>query len=425
MFIVLVMKRLFSLLAILLLAFTLGQSGPKVYYLLQSGSIDPLLQGKIKSVKKYEYIGREVSGEIVKGELKSSSAKVYDINGNLIEAYQNGALIQFQRFDANNNIVEQIIHNEIGVLMVKGVYKYDINNNLVERCFYDDTPDKLTSLFFRRYANKKLMVEYEFVRGRDSVNGNSAYLFDEKADTLMENPFYPAAGVLLNYTVFTYNDKDLVAEKSDYGIYSVNEWPHKLRNREIYEYDLNDNLVYNALYDSEGTQKAEVRIRYDSTNKMVEYATFNPTYSEFSKKIGYLYNAGEQVTNIIHYDAEGVKTKEISHFYNADGELVESNHYQLWGAVYENNRTKFNKGRMIENIVFHMSDGYRKTEYKYLDSGLFSEAVTTNSYNGSQTVLTSEYKLDDHDNVILAQHITKENGVLMEIKIVETEIVYY
>ena len=79
MFILLVMKRLFTLLAILLLAFTSGQSESKVFSLLQSGSIDPLLQGKIKSVKKYEYIGREVSEEIVKGELKSSSAKVYDI----------------------------------------------------------------------------------------------------------------------------------------------------------------------------------------------------------------------------------------------------------------------------------------------------------------------------------------------------------
>ena len=117
-FIFLVMKRLFTLLAILLLAFTSGQSESKVFSLLQSGSIDPLLQGKIKSVKKYEYIGREVSEEIVKGELKSSSAKVYDINGNLIEAYHNGALIQFQRFDVNNNVIKQIIHNEIGVFMV-------------------------------------------------------------------------------------------------------------------------------------------------------------------------------------------------------------------------------------------------------------------------------------------------------------------
>ncbi|MEA4868719.1 MAG: hypothetical protein VB097_09525 [Rikenellaceae bacterium] len=419
------MKRLFTLLAILLLAFTSGQSESKVFSLLQSGSIDPLLQGKIKSVKKYEYIGREVSEEIVKGELKSSSAKVYDINGNLIEAYHNGALIQFQRFDVNNNVIEQIIHNEIGVLMVKGVYKYDQNNNLVERYFYDDTPDKLNSLFIRRYDSKNRMVEYEFVRDRDSVNGKTAYLFDEKADTLMENPFYPAAGVLLNYTVFAYNDKALVAEKSNYGIYSVDEWPHKLRNRELYEYDLNDNLVYTALYDFNGIPKAEVRMKYDSTNKIVEYATFNPTYSEFTKKIVYLYNANEQVTNTIHYDAEGVKTNEISHFYNPDGELVESNHYQLWGAVYENSRTKFDKGRMIEKIVFHMSDGYRKTEYKYFDNGLFSEAITTNSYNDTQSVLISEYKLDDHDNVILAKYITKENGVVTEIRITETEIVYY
>jgi hypothetical protein len=419
------MKRLFTLLAILLLAFTFGQSGPKVFSLLQSGSMDPLLHGKIKSVKKYEYVGKEVSGEIVKGELKSSSAKVYDINGNLIEAYHNGVLIQFQRFDVNNNVVEQIIHNEIGLFMIKAVFNYDINNKIIGRYYYNDTPDKLNSLFIKRYDNEKLMVEYKFVRGRDSVNENSAYLFDEKADTLMGNPFYPAAGVLVNYTAFIFNDKDLVVEKSDYGIYSVDEWPHKLRNRKIYEYDLNNNLVYTAMYDTKGTLKAEVRMKYDFANKMVEYVSFYPDDSEFSKKIVYLYNAGEQITNIIHYDAEGVKTDEISNFYNSDGELVESNHFQLWGAVYENNRTKFDKGKMIEKIVFHMSDGYRKTEYKYFDNGLFSEAITTNSYNDTQSVLISDYKLDDHDNVILAKHITKENGVVTEIRITETEICYY
>lgn len=140
----------------------------------------------------------------------------------------------------------------------------------------------------------------------------------------------------------------------------------------------------------------------------------------------YTYNDRGQETRRVSYTSNGVKSEEIVYYYDSDGELVGSEYYISYESLFENTHTKYNKGKVIEEIRFDKYDRYYfKTEYTYYDNGLPFKSIVTSSYDNKKTVLTGEYEFDKYGNVILTTILTKVNGIITDIKITEKEIVYY
>lgn len=270
------MKRIVFLLTMLLSALTYGQSSPTGISLIESSRIDTLSQKKLKSIKISEFKGKEVFGDIVRSKRKSSSTKVYDIKGNLLEEYKDDILRYSKKYDINNNVIEKIIYNN-GVFYRKIVYKYDINNNNIEEYYYNEKSE-LYNIYIRKYFNNKLIAEYEVGKVDPSMKGNSNYVFDEKKDTLMKNPFYPGVGIVIESTIYTYNTQDLLIDKSNYRVDMDNISYQKLRKKEKYKYDSNNNLVSTTSYNSDGSVKEEDRRKYNSDNKIIESACQNPHF---------------------------------------------------------------------------------------------------------------------------------------------------
>ena len=413
------------LFTILLSILSYGQSIPTVISITKSSNVDTLSHTKIKSIKVSEFEGREVFGDIVKSKLKSSSTKIYDTKGNVLKEYVDDIIKFSNKYDYYNNVIEIIYYDKTGKYEWKYINKYDDNNNKIEEKIYSKTGN-IGEINIWKYDNSgKLIREYCFFAAKESIKGNRTYLFDENNAVMMKNPFNGVVGILSDYKIYIYNSQGFLNEKSTYRFDVNNFLFHKIENKEKYRYDNFNNLIMITLYDSKGSLRSEKRKRYNSENKVIESVSYD-SYGSLSHKTIYTYNDQRQETSRISYGSNGIKNEESIYYYNSLGELSEESYYVSFESIFENSRTKYYNGRVIEKIDF---DKYNmpnyKLSYKYDSNGLITETVVDSSNIDLRMILTCEYKFDQYGNSIVSTQISKRNDIIFNITILEKSIVYY
>ncbi len=245
----------------------------------------------------------------------------YDNNGNLLkETKPDNSEINYE-YDALNQLIK--VTNEAGT---ETNFIYDANGNIIKKEIDDrateytyDVVDNLTEEKSPLgYVNK---LEYDaignIVKLTDENNYTIEYTYDENsnitkikdAENHIEEYTYNKENKKLTYkdkngniTRFTYDRAGRVVEK----INALNE-------KEKLEYDSNDNIIKNIIYNSDGSIFSETNRTYNALNKLIEEVdaeNYTTTYT---------YDNNENITSITNKNGD---TKIFT--YDASNNVIKS-----------------------------------------------------------------------------------------------------
>ena len=248
---------------------------------------------------RYDY---DYNGNLLK-EIKADNSEInyeYDALNQLIKITNEEGIDTNFTYDANGNITKKETDNRVIE------YTYDEVNNLTEeknplgytnKCEYDQVGNivKLTdennySIEYTNDANSNI------TKIKDAENNEEEYTYDRENKKLT---YKDKNG---NITRFSYDRAGRVVEK----INALNE-------KEKLEYDSNDNITKNILYNADGSVFSETNRTYNALNKLVEEidAENNTTT--------YTYDNNENITAITNKNGD---TKTFT--YDASNNVVES-----------------------------------------------------------------------------------------------------
>jgi|SRR5690554_1556174 len=182
------------------------------------------LKGKVKSFEIKEYEVTEKFGEVIKGNPKYSTKKIYNEEGNVIE-------------EAN--------YNSNGDLYLRTIHKYND-------------------------SRKNESIEYS----NGNLDSKTIYVYDDK-ENVSEERLYSSDGNLIFKIIYIYNDEGNVGEKREYD--SIGE----MYSKTVYEYNKKGDHIETRSYFSDGDLHYRITIKArDDKGSVVEWSYYNSLKDE-------------------------------------------------------------------------------------------------------------------------------------------------
>ena len=267
-------------------------------------------------VWRYNY---DNNGNLLK-EIKPDSSEInyrYDEVNQLISVINEEGIETNFTYDANGNLIKKVIgaRNLVGSSFMSPYlgsntlrsfeYTYDECNNLIE----EKTPNG--------YKNK---CEYDsignIIKIIDENNYEIEYIYDENSNII---EIIDAKGNNEEYTYNRENKKTAYRDKNGHitrfnydRAGRVVEKINALNEREQLEYDSNDNITKNILYNADGSVFSEIERKYNELNKLVEEIDAE------NYKTTYTYDNNENIVSITNKNGD---TQTFS--YDASNNVVE------------------------------------------------------------------------------------------------------
>ncbi len=215
------------------------------------------------------------------------------------------------------------------------------------------------------------------------------YIYDEYG-TLIQIIDYSAGSAQSSIT-YTYNEDDLLIQK-EYRTLLMTE--HDVV-RTTYEYDEEDRLIEESVYDRQGNLQSELFYSYDEKGRLIKLwdgeRTTTRVYGEHDSYVE---------TTVYHSDQVQIPDDVIEVIYDARGNMIK--HRQIFSdmifeTVYEYNEadqetkiSAYKDGVLLEYSVFEYKEGLLTTLTHYVEGQL--SGITTYEYNEHGDCLKEEIK---------------------------------
>lgn len=240
-----------------------------------------------------------------------------------------------------------------------------------EKDFYDNF--NTTSEEIIKFNQSGDVTEYCF---DDPYEGTLKYqyIYGNNRNTL-EIIGYNSKGSIIGKIIYTYNERgqnDRIKDVHENKTYAN-------------EYDDDDNLTYQAIYNAAGEMISSYKSIYDAKGNMIEEIDFDGR-GRLQRRVKYKYNEKGQKTESITYNNTDAIVEESYIIYDNNGNAIKTTEYKLSGnsrdcTVYT--FTYDTKGRVIEEYVY-IGDHREKFVFSY-DS--HNNRVLTRYYAGDKESL--------------------------------------
>ena len=308
------MKRLFSLLTIVLLAAGCSSTEEKSTDNKESASVkrpevevrhgwsdkNPQLHGDVKSVAITEYELHDNFGEIVRGDIIGRNTYHFNEAG-----------------DVTMNIGSNLWNSW------EYKYTYDDEGNVIERLSYDPYDyNSLVEKIIYKYDEKGKQTEVSTYNSDGVLVEKTINKYNTKGD-ITEKTIYNSEGSLNRKYLYKWNDDGLNTMMIHY------DSNYELYRKEIYKYNENGYIVKADNYDSDGKLKYITTYKYNSAGYISEYKHIAHNGDGKSEFRGICkYDSEWNLIETISYNSDGSLDKRAVYNYDSNGNVIEITQYE-------------------------------------------------------------------------------------------------
>ena len=235
-----------------------------------------------------------------------------------------------------------------------------------------DTTSVNTNYAYEYDNSGALTKSSNFVTGGNGF-GYSKNIYDQSG-RLIKTESYDQNDTLIKYTARTYDGNGYLTGSSSYGNNGV------LKKRTAYAYDsYGNNTIYEEYDPISNTVNKKVVSTYDAKGNAVKQSQYD--LGVLSLYFVMTYNANNQMTQAITYDAAGTRSEKRVNTYDANGNLMKY-------VVTSGN------GDVIKTVQFTYDVNKNQLTSKTFDPNGALTSSLTNTYdgNGFKTSVSSSYE---------------------------------
>jgi len=196
-------------------------------------------EAKIRIVRAYRY---EIKDGKPTETILEKNEKEYDMEGRLAVMRKfTGKEIEKEwhyKYDQDSNMTEEVIRSGRLKILEKTNYKYDSQGRIISAETRDGS-NKIIALYEYSYSEDKRIIKAKKYDGSKIILNTVEYLYPKNydQDDCIETDVYDDGNNLIMKTVFSYDAKGNLSEKTSFGK------DGKIKDTLFYSYDENNNLI--------------------------------------------------------------------------------------------------------------------------------------------------------------------------------------
>lgn len=237
--------------------------------------------------------------------------------------------------------------------------KYDVHGNILEKKEYEKDEED-TNHFYRTYVYDSFgnVIEKYDYDSDYNLDMKWTYKYDNTGKNIIEEITFGELGTIINKETNKFNNKGLLVQSTIFSTLLGETSNYK----NVYEYDLNDNLIKKIVYPSDGGNSyTSTSYEYNKFGNLVEQNAYDSSGHNY-ETISYDY---DENGNIIEKESNFVEYK-IKNTFDSKGNKIEivewSKEFEelptqrdKWIIKYDNNNNK------IEEAYYNSKDELRKS----------------------------------------------------------------
>lgn len=296
---------------------------------------------KLKKIKLRCFGLFEENGEIKKGKSRIiygedtvDSDLEYDINGNKIldiNLFDSG-LIEKNRFDDNNNLIEKIITNPEKSFLHTEIFIFEKDIIKKEIFYSGSSKTKVTEIIFKYNEFGNNISKY-CLDDRGNKLWEIKYSYDKKGNKT-EEIYYEKDNSIYHLITYKYNTNNKLIQ------YTKSYPKNKIFTNQTYEYDSNNNRIILNDFDSSNSliktnkfyyNKKDILIKkeeFDSEKKMIRsvYLTYDKFDSIIQEKVTFYLNNEDIISSFDYtYDKNKNWISKTKYVNNKPRYVIERN----------------------------------------------------------------------------------------------------
>ncbi len=275
-----------------------------------------VLKGNVRSLSAVTYKIISKPGERRKTEKTDSTFTVFNVSGNIIEAYRYAPLSNIPggkttyRYDSTGNYRVEEKYTSHDGSSYKNTYRYDSKWNLMEMNTQFIPPSTYANRVIYEYDGNRNLIKKTSYLPDNRLSASYTYTYDNKSNKV-EEIWYRSDGTIGVKYRFEYDDKDNKITETVYGRDGT------ISNKAIHKYDENKNRIESNNYNPLRSQILRTTMKYDSKRNIIEMSVYNADGNLTSKMITE-YDANENSIGSKTYDSNNSILRREMYNYEYD-----------------------------------------------------------------------------------------------------------
>ena len=255
-----------------------------------------------------------------------------------------------------NNISNEKVENGLTKYNLKGkVKEVEEKEYSIKKAFGETVKDELKRINNKLEFDLKGNLTQTTMYYDSTISSYYIYVYDRNGDNI-EYSYYNKEGEILWNIQTNYEKKRVRSESKSYNRDS-------LRSITKYEYDNNDQLIKNSVYNLDGELQSYWLYEYDKEGNMIKI-THKNAKEDIIEMIKRQYDLNGNMTQSITYNGEGKEIDRYTNVYNEQGLRIQ------YDNQYTSKRSGIKSTYSYTNNHFEFDDRGNWIKYiRYIDYG--------------------------------------------------------